>query len=160
MSNGKYNLDFNTNIDTGVNKYINRINDAYNKIKGKLGEPLLSTLIVSAFIFIISHVIDVSKVMVIILISIGAVYFINEYRNKMTTDFNNKLSNIATRSKNYRQILAHKVRHLEKKCKSEIQYLKNKCSTKSTQKFSFPMSYDPSIVNESAFHIGDDPSDN
>lgn len=143
-----------------INEHIHNFKDSYNKLKRKLGEPLSSAFIVSAFIFIMSHVIDVPKVMAIILITIGIIYFINEYRNKMTVNFNNRLNNIAKRSKNYRQLLARKVRQLEKKCKSEIQYLKNKCDTNSTQIFSSPVAYNPSTLNESTFHIGDDPTDN
>lgn len=128
----------------------------YYKIRNRISEPMMYAGIMSIIIFFLSHTINISTTMTIIVIAIGVIYFINEYRNHITKEFNNRLGNIAQRSKNYRQILAHKVRQLEHKYTIEMQDLKQKCRSKS-----IPLlhAYNPSSMDESMFHIDDDPTD-
>lgn len=150
-----------------MDSYKNTVTDIYNGAKNRFGEPVVYAVIMAVVIYTISHTVNISRAMAVILIAVATVYFINEYRNKMTNDFNTHLSNIAKRSKNYRQILAKKVQQLEQKCVSEIETLKKNCHHKNNSQLQFQIqdsprtvqAYNPSSIEESEFHIGDDPTD-
>ena len=133
--------------------------DIYNDVKNRFGEPVVHASIMAVIIFIISHTVNISRAMAIILIAVATVYLINGYRNKMTKDFNNRISNIAKRSKSYRQILAKKVQQLEQKCISEIETLKKNCHHQNQDSVHTVQAYNPSLIEESEFHIGDDQTD-